>query len=629
MHGFQPAFPEPPDFLKRGAVVGGRFEVAKALGKGGMGVVYEARDRQTNERLALKTILPMHLTNKRAVKRFIREINTARRLHHPNIVALKNDGQFVDRTGAQGPLLFFTMEFLEGVSLRSVLMERGQLEIEEAVAILKQLCDALEHAHEVMIHRDLSPENVMLLKNGQVKLLDFGLARMVDSRTMTATGKALGKAHYMSPEQRKDSAHVDSRTDLFALGVMFYEMLTAKFPVGYQRIADIRPGLPEECDQLVARCLVPLDRRIETAREFREGLDGCLEAARRASERVLQDAASAGPQLERHVLPEAEGRLPEADHGPVHLLDYQSVLEESLRQGSRELLEGPRRKRGRVKRVLRLFIKPMLAAMAVTAAAVVAGAGMLYAAAQWKESLIPKVGDVRLFSGIEFVWCPPGVFMMGSAKGEEGRQPGEERHEVTLTKGFWMGRYEVTQEQWQKVMGKNPAFFKASLYLPVERISWKDAQAFIARLNAARGDGLRLPTETEWEYACRAGSTAPFSFGKRITSNEANYNGEYSYGDGPKSKRRGKTLMTGFFAPNAWGLYDMHGNVKEWCQDWYDAYFRGPITDPLGPRTGTIRVVRGGGCFNQPWVCRSANRQAYAPDRREESLGFRLCRSER
>ena len=236
-----------------------------------MGIVYEVKDRLTGDRLALKTILPVHLSNPRAVERFTREINTARQLRHPNIVAVYD-------VGRDGSLLFFTMEFLEGANLRALMREGGRFELEEAVAILRPLCDALEYAHQFMVHRDLSPENIMVLPDGSVKLLDFGLARVAGRSTMTATGVPLGKAHYMSPEQRKGAARVDARTDIYALGVILFEMLTGKLPLGYRKAGDILPELPPQCDILIGRCLVPARRRVATVRAFRQALEQCLTA---------------------------------------------------------------------------------------------------------------------------------------------------------------------------------------------------------------------------------------------------------------------------------------------------------------------------------------------------------------
>ena len=201
--------------------------------------------------------------------------------------------------------------------------------------------------------------------------------------------------------------------------------------------------------------------------------------------------------------------------------------------------------------------------------------------------------------GMKFVWIPPGSFMMGSPKEDKEKLAGETQHKVTLTKGFYMGVYTVTQEEWQAVMGKNPSNFKGPKKLPVETVSWDDCQEFIQKSREKDKNAYRLPTEAEWEYACRAGTTTPFHFGDTISTDQANYNGE-PYANGKKGVMRGKTMPAGSFPGNAWGLHDMYGNVWQWCEDWHGDYPQIDVVDPRGPEKGQGRVVRGGSWFNDP-----------------------------
>jgi RNA polymerase sigma factor (sigma-70 family) len=246
-----------------------------------------------------------------------------------------------------------------------------------------------------------------------------------------------------------------------------------------------------------------------------------------------------------------------------------------------------------------------------------------------KEGKAPAKDPPKTFTnsiGMKFVWIPPGSFMMGSPKEEQERHADETQHKVTLTKGFYMGVYTVTQEQWQKVMGNNPSRFKGEKNLPVELVSWDDCQEFLKKLREEDKKPYRLPTEAEWEYACRAGTTTPFHFGETVSTDQANYAGEYVYGNGKAGKNREKTRPVGTFPANAWGLHDMHGNVWQWCQDWYGEYPQKDVVNPQGPDTARAhRVLRGGSYDNIPRYCRSAERYPYDPGTRCYEFGFRLC----
>jgi formylglycine-generating enzyme required for sulfatase activity len=216
-------------------------------------------------------------------------------------------------------------------------------------------------------------------------------------------------------------------------------------------------------------------------------------------------------------------------------------------------------------------------------------------------------------TGIEFVWVPAGSFMMGSGKNSPNEKP---MHRVTIAEGFYIGKYEVTQAQWQQVMGSNPSKFKDCANCPVERVSWDSAQAFISKLNA-QNDGYiyRLPSEAEWEYAARAGTTTAFAFGDSLSSAQANFDGGYPYGQAAKGVFLKKTTPVGNFEPNAFGLFDMHGNVREWVQDYYhDSYVGAPTDGSAWERGGdqTKRVSRGGSWFATSDYCRSANRVGHS-----------------
>ena len=249
-----------------------------------------------------------------------------------------------------------------------------------------------------------------------------------------------------------------------------------------------------------------------------------------------------------------------------------------------------------------------------------------------------------------------GTFTMGSPANEVvDREYDEVQRQVTLS-SFSMSRYEVTQKEYQEVMGTNPSYFKGD-NLPVEMVTWFDAIEYCNKRSENEGlmpvykitrrtsqfsfkegypitvtanwnaNGYRLPTEAEWEYACRAGTTTPFNTGNYITTNQANYDGNYPYNNNAKGEHRERTTPVGTFAANTWGLHDMHGNVAEWCWDWYGNYASGAQTDPMGAISGYHRVVRGGSWISDGQFLRSANRSPLNPTFRIEGVGFRLVRS--
>ena len=213
---------------------------------------------------------------------------------------------------------------------------------------------------------------------------------------------------------------------------------------------------------------------------------------------------------------------------------------------------------------------------------------------------------------MELVLIPKGKFKMGSPESEKGRSNFETQHEVTLTKPYYMGKYEVTQEQWESVMGNNPSSRTKGAKLPVTNVSWEDCRVFVRKLNANTDGGYRLPTEAEWEYACRGETKTAYSHGNSITKNDANYNGSIK--------------PVGNYKPNAFGLYDMHGNVWEWCNDFYESYTTAEAIDPKGPVTGTSRVLRGGSFLFLESESRSAYRLNFPSTERNNDCGFRLAR---
>ncbi|MEK7794511.1 MAG: serine/threonine-protein kinase [Candidatus Hydrogenedentota bacterium] len=255
-----------PSFNK-GELVAERYEILGALGRGGMGMVYIVRDQETGEQIALKTLLPEYVRNTRALQRFLQEVNAVRKLDHPCIVKVFDAQQ-------TGDLIFYTMEFVEGKTLRTWMGQGKRFGMGSTVRVLSMLSHALEHAHRYTIHRDISPENIMLTPKGDVKLLDFGLAKLTDAASsFTRVGVSLGKIQYSAPEQRADAKNVDHRADLYSLGVLFYEMMCRALPEPGKPLTSIVPGLPQEIDTFVEKAMAAdPEQRFQSAKEFREAL---------------------------------------------------------------------------------------------------------------------------------------------------------------------------------------------------------------------------------------------------------------------------------------------------------------------------------------------------------------------
>lgn len=288
--------------FEEGAFFADRYEIKTQLGRGGMGMVYLAKDWKNEQQVALKTLLPKYAQLPQAVARFEREIEAVRRIDHPAVVKIydsgKNDGT-----------LYYAMEYVDGKSVRSWMRERKKrgkrVGLNSTARILGMICGALEKAHEFTIHRDLSPENVMVTRDGQVKLLDFGLAKLIESnQDLTRVGVTLGKIQYSSPEQRADAKHVDHRTDLYALGVMFYELLSGELPMPGVKLKSLVSWLPASGEAFVEKAMAndPEDR-YQSAREFRDAMmavyDECKELERQAEGRPPKiDLAAAQTPLE-------------------------------------------------------------------------------------------------------------------------------------------------------------------------------------------------------------------------------------------------------------------------------------------------------------------------------------------
>jgi sulfatase modifying factor 1 len=475
----------------------------------------------------------------------------------------------------------------------------------------------------------------------------------------------LGTFAYMSPEQ-KDGFPATERSDLYAAGLVCFHMLTGNRSLGLEMPSQLDSALWPGWDGFILKALrsKPEDRYVDAA-EMMGALDN-------VSAQSTSSQAGSSPKLPRKKNP-AKRATTSKKRKPAGLANpkqsppapatstasssspksYSSIWVAALVVGlvalcgfgtikwwegyskgldrDRELVEVPvvdleKQKREMAEVAAELEAKKAEAEEAARKAQ--EAAAKLEAA---RESQVAAVTPGKTYRipgvGLEMIQVPAGEFLMGSPSSEKDRDDDEVQHRVRLTQPFWLGKFEVTQEQWKAVMGSNPSDFKGG-DLPVENVSWEDAMEFCHKLNQMdnnrpSGYVYKLPTEAQWEYACRAGTTTATAFGDSLSSREANFDGNYPYAGAAKGLDLAKTTPVGIYSPNAWGFYDMHGNVYEWCADWYGDYPAGSVVDPSGPSSGTDRVLRGGSWVSNGRSCRSANRNRDYPGDRYDGLGFR------
>jgi formylglycine-generating enzyme required for sulfatase activity/tRNA A-37 threonylcarbamoyl transferase component Bud32 len=674
----------PPNNLPEGF---GRYRLLRELGRGGMGVVYQARHTVMNREVVIKVISKALLDQPAALERFRREVQAAAQLAHPNIVTAHDAEQ-------AGDTHFLVMEFVPGQSLAEVLQKKGPLPVVHACHYARQVALGLQHAFEKgMVHRDIKPQNLMLTPKGQVKILDFGLAKLASERGtgkgLTASGAYMGTPDYSAPEQATDARSADIRADLYSLGCTLYCLLAGHPPFQEDTavktilahlekvprpLTELRPDVPPALWVVVARLLAKDPaQRFQTPAEVAQAL---TPFCRRGGK---PGPVSPGAATPPGMASPATGTLTRGDPrgtgaraaapGPRPAVTPPDQTTATPTEGGAwaGLGVGAGRKAGGRRLsvpaivfgcVGLLVVGGVLVALGVggfvaltatraggvrpplldcTGAAGVSPAEVKRSQEAWAKYLGRRVEEEdELAPGVrmKFVLVPAGSFFMGSPAGEQDRFPDEVQHEVVIDRPFYLGKYEVAQAQYEAVLGpdRNPSYLKGA-DLPVESVSWTEATEYADALTKKRRDGLvyRLPTEAEWEYACRGGRppSQPFgtSNGTSLSSDQANFVGDLPYGGAVKGKSVGRSTPVGSYPANALGLHDMHGNVWEWCADWYGPYPAGKATDPAGPADGSSRVNRGGGWSSSARFCRAAGRSMNVPGYRNDGLGFRLARS--
>lgn len=541
----------------------GKYVIQKRLGDGGFGVTYSAVEQSTGKLVAIKTLNEKRQAARdfhKQQERFVNEAMRIKAFRHPHIVRVdKLIQEKIQEEDQEFILWGMVMQYIDGINLSDYVNKYGQLSEADALLYIDQISQALEYIHDYdgMIHRDIKPHNIVLRhEKKETTLIDFGLACQIDKIT-TRNGKTRGFAPL---EQYGVRGNLGFYTDVYALATTLYYLLTAN-------------GMKQKGDHIhesVVRKLENLE--LKPPQYYNSQI----------SQRV-NDAIIKGMELEIKDRPQSMREFREL-LGLVSQPSPKSATLETVRispppklQSFTEVLES--------RDIFSLF----------------------------RDDVI-----------LEMLAIPGGTFLMGSPDGE-GDNSEKPQHQVTVPP-FYMGKYPVTQAQWERVadlpkvrrdLKSKPSYFQGA-NLPVETVSWLDAQEFCARISKATGKIYRLPSEAEWEYACRAGTTTPYYFGDQITKHLVNCNQWYYR----------QTTEVGFFPPNIFGLYDMHGNVWEWCEDdWIKNYVGVLLNGNARIANSELKLLRGGSWFSHPENCRSASRNNDIRDDRDSissNFGFRV-----
>lgn len=584
------------------------LEIQQLLGQGGMGVVYRARQSKLDRCVALKILAPSRARDPIFEERFLREARTLARLSHPHIVSVFD-------VGRAGEYCYILMEFVDGASLRALIRD-GALSADEAVRLVPQICDAMQYTHDHgVVHRDIKPENVLVDQLGQVKIADFGIAKLMgdsgrEDANLTVDGLRLGTTGYMAPEQALAKAEVDHRADIYSLGIMFYEMLTGKLPTpSYTPPSRIRE-LDTRLDRVVERSLRDApEERFQQANELKQALEQ-IATTKSVVERmrvVIGLLAVCLAVVVAFGLWSIYGDHSSNDAGK-NVADVKAPTKVS---DSPAETTPVRRK---------LPFTPTEAEQAQQ---------------QWAAYLRQPV-ELTDSVGQRLRLVPPG---------EQEIEPG---YDVVLSRAFYLGRTEVTVGEFRKfveatnyvthaessglggfvhvvaltteVEQKPEHVWKNKRFAdddqrPVGQVTIVDMERYCQWLSEKEGCTYRLPTEAEWYWAARAGLSATNLFGE---SDQAAYEiawlGEIS---------ENRSHVVGGKRPNAWGFCDMLGNMCEMCSDGYDdAFPKGKFENPTRPATQARRIGLGSSFADPPTFMR-LNLNENMPF---HSIGFRVVR---
>jgi formylglycine-generating enzyme required for sulfatase activity len=574
-------------------ILGDRYRCLRLIGQGGFGRTFLAQDeyKPTKPRCVIKQLYPLES---------LRGVGADKSIQIQSIELFRQESIRLEQLGGhpQIPSLhkhfsqqeyeYIAQEYIDGDNLAQELAATGKNFNEAEIrTLLADILPVLTFIHRAeVIHRDIKPENIIRRRgDGVLCLVDFGAAKYATVTALAKTGTTIGSAEYVAPEQARGKAIFAS--DIYSLGITCLYLLTHVSPFDlfdsvngtwvWRQYLHQNP-ISEELGQILDRMIQNLLKdRYQTAAEIYTALT-------KPSSIPSSPPPATSKTTSSTKTPPGNPKSP-----PPHSIEIAICHSVQVRSDGRPKSEH--------KHQIKFFREHL--------------GGIL-----WKK--------VQL----EMVAISGGTFVMGSSLSENNHTDNERpRHQVTI-QPFFLGRYLVTQAQYQQLMGKNPAIFRGDLN-PIENVNYYDAIEFCKALTEKTGRAYRLPSEAEWEYACRAGTTTAFHCGGTMMSDLANFDGREGYNRAPESENRLETTPVGSFPANAFGLYDMHGNVGEWCRDhWQENYQQAPIDGrPWIDGEPSYHPLRGGSWSDPPRACRSAARSPMSSFYCDRSIGFRVALS--
>ncbi len=649
-------------------MLGGRYEITQILGQGGFGITYLAKDHQKPSKppCVVKELLSQH-HNTLAEELFEKEAQTLETLgKHPQIPALlahfTEDQKF-----------YIVQEYIQGQVLEKEIISGKQFDETYVTKLLEDTLEVLSFVHEQgVIHCDIKPQNLIREHNSdKICLIDFGIVKefatqMLNKRSRPRNSIIAGTVGYMPAEQGRGKTVFAS--DIYALGITAIQALTGLPPQDIEEDAETVELVWQNQVNIsnhLAKILTTMVRRHYSLRytNAKEALKALTELNtsitlptillpdtinNRARNVYAEEVATRIQKgngefsvvaLRMLELKRNELSLSETEAQEIRETVIQNYLEQKHQQ--EQIKEKYQRNLKEYEEVLMVAVNkeyPLNTTVIKELEEYRQYLGLTEVDAKTLEKqILAKLTTEDLGNGVilELVPIPGGAFLMGSPEHELERVATESPQQQITVKPFFMGKYPITQTQWKVIsslpkvkidLKSDPSHFKG-INRPVEKITWDDAQEFCARLSKKTGKLYRLPSEAEWEYACRAGTTTPFYFGSTINTNQANYNGNYTYAGGDRGIDREETTNVGIFPPNAFNLYDMHGNVREWCEDeWHNNYIGIPTDGRAWVVDGNsdLKVLRGGSCDLIPKFCRSAYRNRLSRNDGYSLVGFRV-----